>query len=241
MAAGMDEIGMIEQEAGNVGAEGIGVAQFITGLKNEKKDDAALASLNRPFYKIQDEYIQNRNIGEGIAGQGMPSAQRNYLTQQSERGLGSSLDAILRGGGGVNDASLLLHQYNDQIGKIGAEDASQHLSNIQYFQKANADLAGQKNIQWSVNELQPYEAKLAELKKNRAIDEQNKWGGLTSAVGSMIGAGTANQNSALMKKMFDKNNKGDDPFTKMDIPPSSFPAQSIGDNTSEGSPSGTIY
>jgi hypothetical protein len=201
---GMDEISMIEGAAGNIGAEAVGIGQFISGLTNEKKDKAALAALHPAFYKIQSEYFQNRNISEQQAGQGLPSAQRDYMTQGAERGLGAGIDAILRGGGGVNDASLLLSQYNQQIGKIGAEDAAQHIANLEYFKKANADLAGEKTKQWAINEYQPYEAKLKELKQNVQTDEQNKWGGLTSAVSSMIGAGTASSNKSLMNKLFAK-------------------------------------
>lgn len=200
----LDIANMAQQELGNLGAEATGVFQFFKGMKDKKKDEQELSRLRQPFYKIQSEYLQNRNISEQLASDGLPPQQKEFLTSQAERGYGSGLDAILKTGGGVNAASMLLDKYNQEIGKIGAEDASQHLANIQYFQKANADLAGQKTMQWSINEYQPYEAKLKELKQNIATDEANKWGGLTTALSSMIGAGTSNQNAALMKKLFAK-------------------------------------
>lgn len=205
----LDIASMAQEEIGNIGAEATGVFQFFKGMKDKKKDEQELSRLRQPFYKIQDEYVANKNISEQLATGGLPPQQKEFLTGQAERGLGSSLDAILKTGGGVNAASMLLDKYNQEIGKIGAEDTAQHLANIQYFQKANADLAGQKTMQWSINEYQPYEAKLKELKQNIATDEANKWGGLTTAFSSMIGAGTANQNAALMKRLFpDKTNGG---------------------------------
>lgn len=241
--SGLDEVGMIEQEAGNIGAEGIGIAEFITGLENSKKDKAALAALKTPFYKIQDEYQINKNITEENAGQGLPTDTKNFLTQKGQQGLGSSLSAILQGGGDVNQAAGLLEGYQNNLRGIGAEDAEMHQKNLEYFMKANADLAGQKTMQWAINEKQPYEAKLAELKKNLATDEQNKWGGLTSAVGSAIGAGTAGQNSALMKQLFAKQSGGNSAGspTQVSDPFTSQSASQIGTETSEGAPAGIIY
>jgi hypothetical protein len=194
----------------------IGGAQFFKGLSDRHKDEKALSALKQPFYKIQDELIQNRNQSEQLAGQGLPTAQRDYMTQEAQRGLGSGLDAILRAGGGVNDASLLLSQYNQQIGKVGSEDAAQHLANIQYFQKANADVAAEKTKQWSINEYQPYEAKLKELKQNVATNQANQWQGLTTAVGGVTAGLTANSNAGLIKKLFADKSTGQtqDPFKK---------------------------
>lgn len=224
MPGGLDEVSMIQGEAGNIGAEGAGIAQFITGLENSKKDKAALAALKTPFYKIQDEYQIDENITEANAGQGFSTDTKNFLTQKGQQGLGSSLSAILQGGGDPNEAAGLLESYQNSLRGIGAEDAEMHQKNIEYFQKANSDLAGQKTMQWAINEKQPYEAKLAELNKNVATDEQNKWGGLTSAIGSAIGAGTRGQNSALMKSLFAKQSNNmpapiTDPFTPAKLAP----------------------
>lgn len=190
----------------------LGGAQFFSGLSKQKKEEKALQNLKQPFYKIQDEVVQNKNIAEGLAGGGIPQQQKDYLTGQAERGLGSSLGAIERTGGGINESSMLLDQYNQQIGKIGAEDSAQHLNNIQYFMKANSDLAAEKTKQWSINEYQPYEAKLKELKQNIATDEQNKWAGLSTAISSGVGGVTANSNANLMKKLFSQGGKVSDPY-----------------------------
>lgn len=175
----------------------LGGAEFFSGLSKEKKDKQALDSLKQPFYSISSEIYQNRNLAAQQAGQGLPSATRQYETQEAQRGLGAGLDAILRSGGGVNDAALLTQGYNNQIGKIGSQDAEMHTQNLQYFMKANADLAGEKTKQWTINEYQPFEAKLKELKQNIQTDEQNKWGGLNTAVGSLSAGATSMLNSRL--------------------------------------------
>jgi hypothetical protein len=185
----------------------IGGAEFISGLESKKKDERELKSLKQPFYNIQSEYYQDRNIAAENAGQGTPAGTKQYETQEAQRGLGTALGDILKGGGDVNSAAMLLSQYNNNIGKIGAADAEQHAANIQYFMNANKDLAGQKTTQWSINELQPYEAKLKELKQNAATDQQNEIGGLTTAVGGVTALGTGGQNAALIKKLMNSGNQ----------------------------------
>lgn len=198
------------QAASQVGGTLLGGAQLVKGAIDEKKAKRELARLHQPLYGIQPEYYQNKNISEQLAGQGLPSATKDFLATETQRGLGAGIGAITQtGGGGINDISKLMDVYNRSLSKIGAEDAETHLKNIQYFMGANKDLAGQKNMQWTINEYQPYQAKLKELTKRREAAEQNIWGGLQTMVGSASAAGTSMSNQGLMSKLFgDKT----DPF-----------------------------
>lgn len=179
-----------------------GGAQFFDSLGKEKKAKAELAALTPAYYKIQDEYFQNKNISQNLAQGGIPNATKDYVTNESQRGLGSSLSAILQAGGSPNDVSGLLDTYDRSIERVGAQDAEQRLQNIQYYMNANKDLAGQKNTQWTINEYQPYQNKLKELTERRAAAEQNKWGGIGTALGSVTAAGTSMSNEGLLKKLF---------------------------------------
>lgn len=199
--------------ASNALGAGLGVYEFLDSASKEKKDKAALDALKQPFYQVQSEFYQNKNIASQQAGQGLPTATRQYETQEAQWGLGAGLDAILRAGGGVNDAALLTQGYNNQIGKIGSQDAEAHMNNLQYFMKANADLAAEKTKQWTINEYQPYEAKLKELKQNIQTDEQNKWAGISGAVGSLSAGGTSQLNSKLFSGGGGGGQRVSDPYS----------------------------
>lgn len=185
-----------------------GGAEFFDSLSKEKADKKSLSEMRMPFYQIQNEYYQNQAGAAELAGQGTPTAELNYLTDQAGRGLGSTIEAVNRAGGGINDVSKLLDSYNQQIGKIGAESAAQHVENIKYFHKMNSELAGQKTMQWSINQYQPYEAKLKELNESIKTDEANKWAGISTAVGALTAGGTSMQNADLMKKLFPSDKGG---------------------------------
>jgi hypothetical protein len=183
--------------------------QFFHSLSDEKKSKAELERLQRPFYDIQNEFYQNRNMAAQQAQGGLTSTAKDYYTSQTERGLGSGVQAILGVGGDAGDISKLFDRFSQSTFNVAAADSEAQAKNIQYFMDTNKDLAGQKITQWSLNELQPYEDKLAQLTERIKADEQNKFGGVNTAIGSLTAAGTSLSNAGLMnaeKGMFDRMN-----------------------------------
>lgn len=191
---------------------GVGIYKSAHAAKQGKKDAAAAAALKNPFYKIQDEYFQNKNIAAEEAQQGLPTDTKNYLTTEGERGLGTSISAINAGGGSPNDISRVFSNYQGSIAATGAQDAQAHIQNIQYYMAANKDLAGQKTTQWAVNEKQPYESKLKEITQRRAADAQNVNDGVNTAVGSLAAGVTGTQNAKLLSLLAAKKTAASDPF-----------------------------
>jgi len=182
----LDSLGPISEIAGIA----TGAAQSISGAVNLKKDKAELASLKRPFEKVQDEYYQNRNIAAAEAGGGLTSASKDLYESESQRGLGASVSALLQGGGDMNMISSIFDKYNRNTAGLAAEDSQAHQKNIEHFMGVNKDLASQKTTQFVVNELQPYENKLKELTQRVQGDKANIWGGIGTALGSASAAGT---------------------------------------------------
>lgn len=174
-------------------------AQLISSLGKLKKDKEEQAKLKTPFYKVQDEYYQNRNMANEMAQGGLGAATKDYATTQGERGLGAGIKGILGAGGDPNDISHLFDSYDRSIDRISSADAQAHLDNIKYFTQANKDLAGQKTTAWGINEYKPYQDKLSELTNRRAADEKSAWNGASGIIGSIGAVGTGMQNEALLK------------------------------------------
>src|SRR5258707_11938631 len=170
----LDSLGPISEIAGIA----TGAAQSISGAVNLKKDKAELASLHRPFMKVQSEYEQNKNIAAAEAGGGLTSASKDLYESESQRGLGASVSALLQGGGDMNMISSIFDKYNRNTAGLAAEDSQAHQKNIEHFMGVNKDLASQKTTQFVVNELQPYENKLKELTQRVQGDKANIWGGI---------------------------------------------------------------
>jgi hypothetical protein len=186
----------------------LGLGKAAYGFFDNKKAQTELTRLKTPFYKVQDEYFQNRNLAAQQAAGGLPSATRNYLTTEAQRGLGSSLGAIEQTGGGVNDVAKILDSYNNNLQSTAAQDAQAHTQYLQEFLNRNQDVAGQKNMQFAINEYQPYENKLKQLQQRIATNKQNLFGGFSDAIGGASAASTGFQNQDLANIMKEFYNNG---------------------------------
>ena len=179
-----------------------GIGSLFGGKSEEEKAREELSRLKTPFYKIQDEYIQNRNIAGSMASSGLPDSTKNYYTTEAQRGLGSSLNAVMTAGGNPNDVNRLLDVYNNSINKVAAEDAQEKIKNIQNFMNVNREVAGQKTMQWSLNEYTPYQRKLKEITERIGAAKQNQNNAFNNIIGSVSAAGTALSNNDLMSRLF---------------------------------------
>jgi len=187
-----------------VAAVGVGTS-VVKGISEHKKEKAAKAEADRlktPYFQVQDQYYQNRNIAEQMAGGGFAQGEKDQFTSQSERGLGTSLSTLLSVSSDPNQISQLFDNFARSTGQFEAADASQHLKNIEYFTQANKDIAGQQTTQWGINEYQPYENKLKEITQRRAAAETNQWNAVSEGIGAAGAIGTSLSNAALMKKLF---------------------------------------
>lgn len=168
------------------------------------KNKRALSQLKQPFYRVQDQYFQNRNEAGQLATEGLPSAAKDYMTTEASRGLGTGIGAIQEQGGSPNDISKLFEGYDRSINRIGAEDAQAQIDNIRYFMNVNKDLAGQKTTQFLVNELQPYEEKVKQYTQNIGNAKQNLAGHANSAIGAGSALATSFENQDLLNRLFPK-------------------------------------
>ena len=185
----------------------VGAVKLISSAQQAKKDKAEADRLRQAFYPIQNEYLENKNIAEQMATQGLGSATLDFEKQGLQEGVGSLLSGIEQSGGmSVNKAGELISEYTKGIRKVGFDDASARIGNIQNFMETNRQLAAQRTTQWGVNEFGPYQNKLKELTERRAADKLNAWSGATDIVSSASSAITAMQNQKLIDSLFTKGN-----------------------------------
>lgn len=187
---------------------GIGIAQGIGGMIQAKKARNELEGLEQPFYKIQEELFQNRNLAAQQAQMGVPQATMDYITSETQRGLGSSVSALRQTGGSANNVSDLFAQYQRGIQQNAAMDAQQRVANLGGFLKENQELAGQKTMQWAINEFQPFQNKVQALQGRIAQGNQMIGGGLSNVLGGAASYGTATQNSDLIAQLKALGQKG---------------------------------
>lgn len=177
-----------------------GTVDYFKERAVQKKAEEELSRLKQPFYKIQDEYTQNRNISANNIG--LPEETKNYYTTEAQRGVGAGISAINQGGGSPNDLSGLFSAYDNSLNKVAANDAASRVQGIQNFMQANKELAGQKTMKWSLDEYQPWQRKLKEITERIAASKVNQNNALNTAIGVTSSAGTALSNNDLMNQLF---------------------------------------
>lgn len=176
-------------------AAAIGAGVAINGASKKAKAKRAEKANKRPEYNINPEEQQNQNIAESLASQGLTDGTKQYYNQQSERGLTSTIDAVLKGGGDVNNINNSYGAYQDGISRLAVLDDQRHLANLGTLMTQNQRMSDQRDKRWQINEFAPYADKAAANAKQKQDGENEIWKGI-GMVGSAVttyAGGASNQ------------------------------------------------
>lgn len=195
-----------------IGQGVIGGVQAIAGGIQANRARRELESLEQPFYKIQDELLQNRNVSAQQAQIGVPQAVKDYMTAETQRGLGTAMGALTQTSGNPNNVADLFQAYQRGIQQNAAMDAQQKVTNLAQFMQQNQTVAGQKTMQWTINEFQPFQNKVQMLQQR--IGQGNQM--LGSGINTMMGAGASyvagSQNQDLIDAINNLNPRPTNPI-----------------------------
>lgn len=178
---------------------GAGVVQGVTGIIQTAQAKKMAKNNKRPTYKIQQENFNNQELIESRAGQGLSDAALQVLQQNNQRGLSASLDAVLAGGGSVNNVGDLYGNFSDGVSKMALIDEEMRTRNIQNLIAQNQSMAAEKDKAWQVNVWAPYADKAQAAAVLQKQGSDNIWKG----VNSVLGAGQSAAAGGLFKKEAD--------------------------------------
>ena len=184
---------------GGIIQSGFQLGDSIAKLRRNKRE---LERLQPVLYKVQDEYYQNRNMARELAQGGMPQEAKDYLTSESQRGLGAGIQGVLSSGGGPEAIASLFDSYNRSIDNTAVQDAQMKVENIGRLMAANKDVAGQETMKWTLNDYGPYQARLKQLTQNIANAETNMWGAASGVSQGLTSLGTSISNEKDYNDLF---------------------------------------
>lgn len=180
---------------------GLGVSLLSNGIKaisgwNQLKDAREIAkNAVRPQYNIEDEYYDNVDIAGNLAQSGLTQESKDFYSTQADRGLSSSLDALMATGGGINSVSKAYDTYLQGNNRIASEDADRRIANIKNLMDQKSILAGQKTQQWAINEYEPYKDKMRAATQGAESGRQNIFNGISG-----VASGLANYSIATSQQ-----------------------------------------
>lgn len=158
-------------------------AQAIFGAVQASKGKNALDNAERPEYKIPDEVLKNLSVAERMALQGLPDAQKKAYVDQINQGMATSLRGLSSRKAGISGVSKLSQSQNQAYQNLLSMDAQARQENERLAMSARSDLAGYKDKAFQVNQMEPYEQKVAEGQALYGAGLQNIFAAVNTAGG----------------------------------------------------------
>lgn len=154
----------------------IGAGQMAYGASLKKKYQREADANKMPEYQINQEERDMMRQAETMAGQGMSDASREAMRSNTDRAMGTSIDAILKGGGNPNAIASLAGNFQNQINQMAVYEDQARLKNLENLQNQRARMSANRDKAYQINQYQPW------ANRAQAIDQQ-----LTGAQNMMQG------------------------------------------------------
>lgn len=185
----------------------LGVAQMIQGNKQQKQADEMAASTVRPVYRTQQPILDNNAIAEQQASQGVTDATMMVYENNMDRTLTTSIDALLRGGGSVNNMADLYDTAEDNFSQVALLEEEVRRKGIQNYMSQNEKYAGELDKEFQINEWAPYRDRLQAIAQLREQGNANKWAGLNTIGGAFNNLATGQQLKEESDNVFGEQKK----------------------------------
>lgn len=150
----------------------LAIGMAAKGLSDQKKAKKIAAGNIRPTYSIAPEETANQEIAQTLAGRGLSGATKQSFRTSAERGLSTSIDAILKGGGDTNQVGQVYGTYNDSMGRLAIADDAQRFDNLKILLDNNRRMAAERDKLFQLNEYAPFADKAQEAAALSAQGQQ---------------------------------------------------------------------
>lgn len=170
---------------------GLGLVQSAIGLINagKAKKEAEQLAKTRPQYEISPLADQYLSLTKSDLANGMSSAAEKAYNDLNNQQFSSSLGAIIRGGGDVNNIGSLYGNSQDGRTRLALMKDQLRLQQINNYARANAAMQQEQQTKWQVNEFAPWQDKAQANAAARVNAQGQIWGGLNTAASGVANAG----------------------------------------------------
>lgn len=183
-------VGLAKQAISSGLQSAIGVYQLVRGGSQIKQANKMAGTTVRPDYRIQQGYKDNLAFTERGASQGLSDESQALYDASTDRTMGASIDAILRGGGNVNTISDIYDTATADAGKVAMLNEEVRQKNAQQYLLASEEYAQQEDKRWQINQWAPYKDRVQAIAELKAQGEKNKQAGLNSIVSAFNNGAT---------------------------------------------------
>ena len=151
----------------------VGMGQMAFGAVQTQKAKKALAKLERPEYEIPEEILQNLSIAERMALEGLPAQERQLFVEDIQRSIQTGGALLQERGLGVAGVTGLVQEQTDAFRGLLQMDVAARKEGQAAAATARGSLAGFKEREFQINQLEPYLQESLRLEAERAAGLQN--------------------------------------------------------------------
>ena len=134
---------------------------------------AAQLRRERPEYEIPKEVMQNQNIAQNMAMQGLPAAQYNRAQANIDRNTAFGLRQSSSRRGGLVGLAGQEQAANDAYGNLDVADANARRQNMGTWMNQNQNVAQYQDKAWQLNKLEPWQMDMQAAAANQGAGIQN--------------------------------------------------------------------
>ena len=164
-----------------------GIYKFVSGVKNTK-EAKRLEAMKRPTYEIpQTEYDAYRAL-QARGNRGLAAGSKQILQENADRGLSTSIGAVLQGGGNPGDIAKLYDSYMGNINQMTLANDQAQVSNFNNAINADYRMSNFTDKKWMTNEYGPWADAQRKAAQLRALGEGQKTAGVNTFANSLMGA-----------------------------------------------------
>lgn len=160
----------------------LGAAQLVSGIigGNKAKKEAERLARERPTYNISPYATQAVSLAESELGNGMSAEASRAYEEGLNRDLTTSIDAILKGGGSVNNIGDVFDRSAMGRSRLAQMQDQLRLNQINNLRSAYQNMQEQQDKAFQINQYAPF----ADAAQANSIARQNAnsniWGGINT-------------------------------------------------------------
>ena len=218
--------------AASAGQAALGLAQTVTGLINGAKANKIAKELGRtrPKREISPLYGENLSLAESELAGGMSNAAERAYKNQLDKSTAASLDAILKGGGSVNNVGEVFAAGEEGRQRLAMMTDQLRLNQINNVLKAREMSAEEADKNFIFNDWMPWADKSAANAEARRDAKAATWSGLQTFAGGASGmfgnknsgnTGSGNASSSVLEGVLGGFNEGATGTGRTSYPPAS--------------------
>lgn len=184
-------IGALTDAAKKIPATMLGTAQAAVGLINSRKTkrEAARLAASRPKLEASPYLDDQLSLAQSELSSGMSGAAESAYEQGLSRDVSSSLDAILKGGGDVNNVAEIFDRSAVGRQRLALMKENLRLSQINNLVNAQGAMENQRQQMFQFNEAAPWFDAARANAQGRQKAQDMIWGGLQTVASGAMSAG----------------------------------------------------